>query len=52
MSIEKAIELLKKEYAKAQKQPYVKDPLAFSLYQTWKKVEQLTLNGNGGTNEI
>lgn len=40
MSIDKAIELLKKEYAKAQKQPYVKDPLAFSLYQTWKKVEQ------------
>lgn len=36
MTLEDAIKRLKKEYEKAKANPYVRDPVAFALYQTWK----------------
>mgnify|MGYP003292560188 CR=1 FL=1 len=45
MTLEKAIELLKAEYEKAKKQPFVQKPLAYALYHTWKKVDE-KLNNN------
>lgn len=35
-TIEDAIEMLKKQYEKALTNPFVRDPLAYALYQTWK----------------
>lgn len=35
--LDRAIEDLKKEYESAKKQIYVRDALAYALYQTWKK---------------
>ena len=40
MDLEKAIALLKKEYEAAQLKPFVQRPLAYALYQTWKKVDR------------
>lgn len=40
MTIEQAVELFKKEYEAAKKKEFVQDPLAYALYQTWKKVDQ------------
>lgn len=34
-----AVKLLNKEYEKAKKNPIVRDPLAYALYQTWKAVD-------------
>ena len=39
MTLEKAIKLLEEEYARAQKLQFVRNPLAYALYQTWKKVD-------------
>lgn len=39
MTLEKAIELLRSEYKRAQSLEYVKNPLGFALYQVWKKAE-------------
>lgn len=36
MNLDRAIELLKREYVKAQNSPYVTNPLAFALYNVWK----------------
>lgn len=41
MTLEQAIELLRKEYERAKHIPYVKRPLAWALFQTWKKVDQM-----------
>lgn len=41
MTIDKAIELLRSEYERAQKMEYVKKPLAWALYQVWKKVDRM-----------
>lgn len=38
-TLEKAIELLCAEYEKAMNLEYVRNPLAFALYHTWKKVD-------------
>lgn len=37
MTIEKAKELLDKEYERAKRLQYVIDPLAYALYHVWKK---------------
>lgn len=37
--IEKAIRLLESEYERALKLDYIRNPLAYALYQVWKKVE-------------
>lgn len=40
MTIEKAIKVLTEEYEKAAEQEWVRDPVAYALYQTWKKSEE------------
>lgn len=40
MCLEEAIELLRQEYERAQKIPFVQYPLAYALFQTWKKVDR------------
>lgn len=39
MTLEKAIELLKVEYEVAKQLEWVHNPLAFALYQVWKKAD-------------
>ena len=34
--LEKAIEILRKEYEKASKQTFVYIPIAYALYHTWR----------------
>ena len=36
ISLEKAIELLKKEYDKAEGMDFIYNPIAYALYQVWK----------------
>lgn len=43
MTLEDAIETLKKQYEKAKLLEYVRNPLAYALYQTWKLYD-----GRGG----
>lgn len=45
MTLEQAIELLKKEYERAKKMEYVQRPLAWALFQVWKKAERSKLKG-------
>lgn len=40
MTLEDAIKLLEKEYERAQSMEYVKNPIAWALYQTWKKADK------------
>lgn len=39
MTIERAIKMLEEEYERAKKMDFVKRPLAYALYQVWKKVD-------------
>lgn len=39
MTLEKAKQLLDKEYERAKRLEYVKNPLAYALYQVWKKAD-------------
>lgn len=39
MTFEQAIELLRKEYERAKNMEYVKKPLAWALFQVWKKAD-------------
>ena len=39
MTLEKAIEILKAEYERALKLEWVHNPIAYALYQTWKKAD-------------
>lgn len=39
MKLEAAFDLLRKEYVKALKNDFVRDPLAYALYRTWKIVD-------------
>lgn len=41
MTLEKAIEMLREEYERALKMEYVKKPLAWALFQVWKKVDSM-----------
>lgn len=40
MTLERAISLLRKEYERACTLDYVRNPLAWALYQIWKKVDK------------
>lgn len=40
MTLEEAIEMLKREYAKALKQKWIVSPLAWALYVTWKHADE------------
>ena len=39
MDLEKVIKMLQNEYEPAKQKPFVQRPLAYALYQVWKKVD-------------
>ena len=39
-ALEKAIGILKKKYERAKQLDFVRDPLAYALFHTWKKVDE------------
>lgn len=39
MTLEKAIKMLEEEYERAKKNEWVRNPLAYALYQVWKKAD-------------
>ena len=39
MTLEKAKKLLDEEYERAKRLDFVHDPLAYALYQVWKKAD-------------
>lgn len=41
MTLEKAIDMLKKEYELAKKQGYIRNPLAWALYQVWRAEDRM-----------
>ena len=38
-TIENAIEILKRRYEDAKKQEWIKLPLSYAIYYTWKEIE-------------
>ena len=40
MSLEKAIKLLQQEYDRASRLAFVKNPVAYALYQVWKMADK------------
>ena len=40
MTFENAIDLIKQEYEKASESNYINNPLAYALYQVWKKADR------------
>ena len=44
MNLENAIVLIKQEYEKASESNYVQNPLAYALYQVWKKADRQILS--------
>lgn len=40
MTLEKAIKLLQQEYARASRLAFIKNPVAYALFQVWKKVDK------------
>ena len=40
MSLEKAIKLLQQEYDRASRLAFIKNPVAYALYQVWKKADE------------
>lgn len=43
--LRKAVDLLHKNYEKALNSPYVRDPIAWTLYHTWKEMNGGADNG-------
>lgn len=48
MTLEKAIKLIEAEYERAMKLEYIKNPLAYALYQVWKMADR---EKRGGSDE-
>ena len=48
MTLDKAIELLRKEYEKAKGLAFVKKPLAYALYQVWKIADATNRRADDG----
>lgn len=44
-TIGKAIELLKEEYERARQLQYIRNPLAYALFQVWKEADRRGGNG-------
>lgn len=44
MTLEQAIAILRRQYEEAKKLPYVKNPLAWALYHTWKIADKERLD--------
>lgn len=40
MSLEKAIKLLEREYDRASRLAFIKNPVAYALYQVWKMADK------------
>ena len=40
MKIETAVKLLMKEYERAKNLEWVRNPIAYALYQVWRKAEE------------
>lgn len=40
MTLEKAIKMLKDEYERAKTKSWVRNPLAYALYQVWKVADR------------
>lgn len=40
MTLKKAIALLKEKYEEGKRSKYVRDPLAWALYQVWKRADE------------
>ena len=40
MSLEKAIKLLQQEYDRASRLAFIKNPVAYALYQVWKMADK------------
>lgn len=38
--LEKAIAMLRAEYEAASNQPFVRDPIGYALYKTWKEFDE------------
>ena len=49
--LEEAKRLLEKEYTKAQRMEFVRKPISYALYQTWKKVDQTEKEGTTNDGE-
>ena len=45
MTLEQAIELLRQEYERAKNMEYVQKPLAWALFQVWKKADRAKMKG-------
>ena len=43
MTLAKAINLLIDEYERAQRQEHIHNPIAYALYQVWKKADEETV---------
>lgn len=41
MTLEKAIDMLKKEYELAKKQGYIRNPIAWALYKVWRAADRM-----------
>lgn len=39
MTLQKAIKLLETEYERAKRMDFVENPLAYALYQVWRKAD-------------
>ena len=40
ITLEDAIDLLKKTYARAVQLPFIHNPVAWALYQTWREISE------------
>lgn len=49
MTLENAIELITQEYERASDSHYVQNPLAYALYQVWKKADREIIADPKGT---
>ena len=47
MTLEKAISTIVREFDRAKKLEYVRNPLAFALYRVWKIADKEKEKGNG-----
>jgi hypothetical protein len=44
MTLEKAINLLVKEYERALRLDFVRNPIAYALYRVWRKADEERVN--------
>ena len=47
MTIAKALKTVRAKYEWAKETPYINDPVAWALYQTWKEAEAKPKKKNG-----